>query len=276
MNAKLIQYPGHPEWTELFDLGNDPYETKNLANDPNASDLKKKMLEEYDRQVKEVGFHVPEFADELLPADPARNAKPVMKPNKLVLDYRFDDVDQERIKDQTENKLDGKVQRVRVEKLSNGRTVGKFDGNAWIDVPKSKTLNPALSAFTIEAEVRPEADGIILARGGQTLGFCLYIRNGKPTFTYRTGEGATTLVAPESCLNEWTKISAQLTGGKDLVLRVDGTEKARKSIELLFSRDPNDGMQIGSDEGSSVLEKALGKFRGEMQRVQFVLGGKEG
>ncbi len=32
--AKLVKYPGHPEWTEAFDLTSDPYELKNLAADP--------------------------------------------------------------------------------------------------------------------------------------------------------------------------------------------------------------------------------------------------
>ncbi len=32
-NGKLIKYLGHPEWTEAFDLTNDPYEIKNLASD---------------------------------------------------------------------------------------------------------------------------------------------------------------------------------------------------------------------------------------------------
>lgn len=30
---KLVKYPGHPEWTELFDLVADPYEIRNLAKD---------------------------------------------------------------------------------------------------------------------------------------------------------------------------------------------------------------------------------------------------
>jgi arylsulfatase A-like enzyme/lysophospholipase L1-like esterase len=33
-DAKLVKYPGHPEWTEAFDLTADPYELKNLAADP--------------------------------------------------------------------------------------------------------------------------------------------------------------------------------------------------------------------------------------------------
>ena len=51
-SAKLIRYPGHEEWTELFDLKADPYETKNLAKDPGRKDLLEAMLAEYDRQAK--------------------------------------------------------------------------------------------------------------------------------------------------------------------------------------------------------------------------------
>jgi N-acetylglucosamine-6-sulfatase len=62
-NAKLIKYPGHDEWTELFDLEADRYETKNLLSDPDSKDLLAAMQKEFDRQAKEVGFRVPEFAD---------------------------------------------------------------------------------------------------------------------------------------------------------------------------------------------------------------------
>jgi len=61
--AKLIKYPGHDDWTELFDLANDPYETKNLAGDPSAKNLLVKMEAEFDRQAKAVDFRIPEYAD---------------------------------------------------------------------------------------------------------------------------------------------------------------------------------------------------------------------
>jgi arylsulfatase A-like enzyme len=32
--AKLIVYPDHPEWIELFDLRADPYEMRNQAPNP--------------------------------------------------------------------------------------------------------------------------------------------------------------------------------------------------------------------------------------------------
>lgn len=62
-DAKLIKYPGHEAWTELFDLKNDPYEIHNLFHDPAAALLKEKLLAEHDRLAQEVGFHVPDFVD---------------------------------------------------------------------------------------------------------------------------------------------------------------------------------------------------------------------
>ena len=61
--AKLIKYPGHDEWTEVFDLKADPYEIKNLAADPAYADLRKKLEAEYDKQAKAIDFKVPDYAD---------------------------------------------------------------------------------------------------------------------------------------------------------------------------------------------------------------------
>jgi arylsulfatase A-like enzyme len=54
--AKLITYPEHEEWTELFDLKADPYETKNLAADPSLKALLVQMHQELARQRDAVGF----------------------------------------------------------------------------------------------------------------------------------------------------------------------------------------------------------------------------
>jgi arylsulfatase A-like enzyme len=67
-DAKLIRYPGHDDWTEMFDLRADPYETKNLAADPAHAELRKSLEAEYERQSKAIGFRIPEFAD-VPPAD---------------------------------------------------------------------------------------------------------------------------------------------------------------------------------------------------------------
>jgi N-acetylglucosamine-6-sulfatase len=63
--AKIIKYLGHEEWTEVFDLANDPYETKNLVNVSASMELVSKMRAEFEKQAKAVNFRVPEFADPL-------------------------------------------------------------------------------------------------------------------------------------------------------------------------------------------------------------------
>jgi arylsulfatase A-like enzyme len=68
-SAKLIRYPGHDDWTELYDLRADPYETKNLVNDPAHRKLLKQMQAEDDRQTKAVKFRVPDAAHPV-PANP--------------------------------------------------------------------------------------------------------------------------------------------------------------------------------------------------------------
>jgi arylsulfatase A-like enzyme len=54
---KLVTYPGHDEWTELFDVASDPYETKNLVDD---SELLEKMRGVFDKQADAVAFRMPE------------------------------------------------------------------------------------------------------------------------------------------------------------------------------------------------------------------------
>lgn len=86
---KLVKYPGHDDWTELFDLRNDPYETKNLAFDPASKDLLARMSADLEKQAKEVAYCVPAYADkaEFDPEDPETKEKrkagkqaPVTKP----------------------------------------------------------------------------------------------------------------------------------------------------------------------------------------------------
>ena len=74
-DAKLIKYPGHDEWTELFDLANDPYETKNLVADPKQKKLLERMTAEFDQQVKATGYAKPTHADPEGSVNEGPNAK---------------------------------------------------------------------------------------------------------------------------------------------------------------------------------------------------------
>lgn len=55
-SAKLIVYPNHDNWTELFDLKADPYEMKNLATDPAYQNLRAQLQTELTRQRESAGY----------------------------------------------------------------------------------------------------------------------------------------------------------------------------------------------------------------------------
>ncbi|HWB53886.1 MAG TPA: sulfatase/phosphatase domain-containing protein, partial [Tepidisphaeraceae bacterium] len=61
--AKLIEYLGHPQWAELFDLKDDPYETHNLVQNPADAALLGHMEALFTKDAKIVRFRVPPYAD---------------------------------------------------------------------------------------------------------------------------------------------------------------------------------------------------------------------
>lgn len=62
-DKKIIEYPGHPEWTEVYDLAADPFEMKNLAKDEASAALVKSLKSKHDEERQRVGFTVPATAD---------------------------------------------------------------------------------------------------------------------------------------------------------------------------------------------------------------------
>ena len=80
-NTKLITYPGHDQWTELFDLAHDPYEIKNLAQDSASHKLLDQMKAELETQIKASSYRVPGDADKP-DADGAAPAKKKKKKKK--------------------------------------------------------------------------------------------------------------------------------------------------------------------------------------------------
>jgi hypothetical protein len=54
----LITYPGHDEWTEAFDLVNDPFEIKNLVSD---QALVKLLRSTFGAEANSVKFQMPKI-----------------------------------------------------------------------------------------------------------------------------------------------------------------------------------------------------------------------
>lgn len=78
--AKLIMYPGRDDWTEVFDLERDPYETVNLANNPAHAALRARLEKEFEIQKKAVGFRSPPPSAGASKASPAKPAPTTSAP----------------------------------------------------------------------------------------------------------------------------------------------------------------------------------------------------
>ena len=266
--AKLIRYPGHDDWTEMFDLQSDPYETKNLFADAAHADLRRMLEAEYEKQAKAVDYQVPTFADEkVLPPEP----KPL---NAWVLDYRFDRDEGNRIVDASGRGNDGVAQGTTPVKAADGAAAGRrFDGKSHINVKNTPSLDPSVGPWTVEATfVADAADGMVLARGGQSNGYALYLVEGKPTFTYTTPDGRRTFAAKRPIEGNRATVAVRLTAAKRVVISVDGKQAAEGRLPQWIASDPNDDMQIGDDLRSPVLETKVPALRGTIERVRIFSG----
>jgi arylsulfatase A-like enzyme len=256
-NAKLIKYQDHDEWTELFDLARDPYETKNLFNDPSATALRRELEAEYEKQRVAVGYVVPSFAESQRAVQPARVL------NTIVLEYRFDKDQGDRIVDSSTQNNHG-TNKSTVAVAGGGR---RFDGNSYIDVPKSRTLDPAVTSWTATVQLKAEQpDGVILAQGGESNGFCLWLEKGWPVFTVNGARERSSVSAPQNIVGQRTTLVASWQDGK-VRLAVNGPTSSEAPLKSAIARQPNEALQIGIDLNSKVLRTAQPGFSGVIYYV---------
>jgi len=272
-SAKLITYPGHDDWTELFDLKNDPYETRNLYRDPAAATLRAAMEAELERLKKDVDYRVPDYVDRPdwwggSPPDP--NAPP-----EVCLDYQLGEAGQgDTIVDRSGRGNNGVNRGTVVRQSSDGQTVRYFDGNGLIEVPNSPTLNPADMSWTVEVVFRPEAaDGVLVARGGQSQGYALWLREGRPVWTVVVSNQVISVESAEQ-VTGWATLTGVITPQRQAALYVNGTLVGRKPLPDFISTDPRDSMQIGADTGSPIVPAGTQRFKGEMKRVTIYRGAR--
>ena len=126
-------------------------------------------------------------------------------------------------------------------------------GQSLIRVEKSKSLNPAGKAVTVEAWVKAErGGGVILARGGGSIGYVLYLQNGRPHFAVRISGKPASVGAKTKVAGKWAHLAGVLTLDKKLQIYVDGKLAGTAKAPGLIAADPQEAMEIGADDGSIV------------------------
>jgi arylsulfatase A-like enzyme len=272
-NAKLIRYPDHPEWTELFDLKADPYELNNLYRDPAHQALRTELEAGHQRLLGEVGYRVPAYTDR--PAWWGKPGGPDGQPEnlpRLRLALDFSQLNRQPLADTSG--CGQTITAVRTAPAAGREQRGSLylSGNAHLEVAKAKSLSPAMSAWTVEITAKAQKpDGVLLAHGGKTQGYMLWLNAGKPAFTVNVS-GKTVTVQARDPLPAWGALAGTITTNRQLQLRINGQLVGEAPLPGLIAKDPNDGMQVGADLTSPVLEPTPPKFSGWIESLRIISG----
>jgi Domain of unknown function (DUF4976)/Concanavalin A-like lectin/glucanases superfamily len=274
-SAKLIRYKDHDEWTELFDLLKDPYELKNLYHEPSASSLRARLESEYARQRQAVGYVWPSYA-----SDPSKFPDLVADQsaalNSWVLDYQFNEDKGDQVIDSSGKANHGHAHNVLLVAGRRGHSARRFDGSGYIEAPKSPSLNPAVSNWTIEVTFKAESDdAVVLAHGGGNFGYCLSLKDGQPLFTLVAARHQTQVAATDKVKGAWTTVRAEI-GPETLSLSMDNHTAHLVPLSNRITRMPSEGLQVGDDLGTAVLGQSKPPpFKGLIESVRIYSGARK-
>ena len=156
-----------------------------------------------------------------------------------------------------------------------GTSVFRFDGKGYIEVSNSAALDPSAGAWTIEVTLSPQKpDGVILARGGQSHGYALYLDDGALCFAVTADQRAIIVRGPRLPMGDWFRIRGVITKDRRARLFVDGKEVgAAGPLASFIPQNPNDSMQIGTDLKTTVVPyRKPDRFVGLMESVRLYSG----
>ena len=166
--------------------------------------------------------------------------------------------------------------------LMGGRTtLNVFDG--MLGMSENAFINVKNRSHTITAEVENATNGAIVAQAGQFGGWSLYVKDGKPMYTYNwLGLQEYTVAGSEALPSGKTTIRFEFVydgggAGKGGVgtLFVNGQKAGSGRIEqtqcCMFSAD--EGTDVGTDEGTAVSKgyAVPFKFNGKIKKVTIEL-----
>ena len=273
---KLVYfYEPEMNYWELFDLKNDPHELKSLYDDPQYASIREELHAQLDLLRKELKEPAQDPAESMIAGKGTPGGQPVApgKPlNAWVLSYQFDKDEADRVVDSSGKENAGTAKGAKLVEGRGGAKARQFDGTAYIEVSKSKTLNPAVGGWTIDATIRSEKpEGVILAHGGASNGYCLWLEAGKPHFSVVAQGELTTVTLEASVTGRWVELHAHFDDHA-LSLNLAGGTAALENLRHPLNRTPAEGLQIGADLGSQVLGDEHPRFTGAIESVKIYSG----
>ncbi|MEX2671774.1 MAG: sulfatase/phosphatase domain-containing protein [Phycisphaeraceae bacterium] len=134
-------------------------------------------------------------------------------------------------------------------------------------------LDPSIKTFTVGAHAVPQGDGVLVAQGGASHGYTLFIEDGVPTFAIRSGGVLHKIVGPNQLpMDESVHLAGVLDAQLDMHLYVNGERVATDEGALLVSK-PANGFSVGGNPGSPVGDYDVPfTFEGEIRDLRVYWG----
>ena len=140
--------------------------------------------------------------------------------------------------------------------VADGKKARRTGATNMVRFKKAESLDPTETPLAVEAWVNAAGTtGVVVARGGPTVGYALWLKGGKPQFSVRTAEDEVTSVAGEQrIVGKWTHLVGVLNANQQVSLYVDGQLAATGKAPKLIPRDPAQALEVGADEGGAVAD----------------------
>ena len=149
-------------------------------------------------------------------------------------------------------------------------------------LPETAAPNTKNRSHSIEIQIERPGDGVLLAIGGQSAGFVLYVKGGKPIYHYNWFDRERTVISSSQPLPEGSSLlrfvfsydGGGVGKGGEGVLYLNGQEVGRQRIpHTVAGRFGIDTFGVGADTGSPVCNdyQPPFAFAGSLQQVDIHL-----
>ena len=155
-------------------------------------------------------------------------------------------------------------------KKSNFSKKKTFNLKPDANLPMGEAPMIAKKAFEVEVQIEKLGNGILVAQGGDTHGWSLFIQEGVIHFIVCLSGKVEEVKATEKLGNKDLKISAQLDSSGEVKLYSGNRKLGNGKVSGLVKEMPADGLQVGRDEGGSVGEDEESfAFDGKIKKVRI-------
>jgi len=136
---------------------------------------------------------------------------------------------------------------------------------------RTKAPNVGGKPFTVTATVEVAGDGVIVAQGGSSLGYVLYVHDGKLAMGIRNRGELTVLAAPDKLPLAAVTVAGRVARNGALALSIDGKEVAKGKASLIETQ-PTDGLEVGRDDKGLVGDyQGPNPLKGKVKEVRITV-----